>query len=257
MAYRPTSPGRPVSAASVLRWVPLLVLIAGLAAFFALGLQRYATFDALARHREDLLAWVASHRLTAPLAYIAVYIVAVALSVPGGIWLTITGGFLFGWLAGGIYTVIGATLGATALFLAARTALGNLLRAKAGSALERMEEGFRRDAFNYLLVLRLVPLFPFFLVNLVPAFLGVRLKTYVVATALGIIPGTFVFASVGNGLGAVFDTNHPPSLSGLLLRPEILLPILGLAALALIPVVYRSVKRRQRASAADRQGRHD
>lgn len=241
----------------MLRWVPLVVLVAGLTAFFALGLQRYATFDALARHREGLLAWVAGHPLTAPLAYIAVYIVAVALSLPGGLWLTIAGGFLFGWLAGGIYTVIGATLGATALFLAARTALGSLLRAKAGSALGRMEEGFRRDAFSYLLVLRLVPLFPFFLVNLVPAFLGVRLKTYVVATALGIIPGTFVFASVGNGLGAVFDPNHPPHLSGLLLRPEILLPILGLAALALIPVAYRSIKRRQRAPVAGGQGHHD
>jgi uncharacterized membrane protein YdjX (TVP38/TMEM64 family) len=233
----------------VLRVLPLVVLVAGLVAFFALGLQRYVTFEALAHHREALLAWVAGHRLVAPFAYGLVYIVAVALSVPGGIWLTIGGGFLFGTVAGGLYAVIGATAGATVLFLAARTAFGNVLRARAGSALERMEEGFRRDAFNYLLVLRLVPLFPFFLVNLVPAFLGVRLRTYVGATALGIIPATFVFASVGNGLGAVFDAGGDrPHL----LTAPVLLPLLGLALLALIPVVYRSVKRRQGGAAAER-----
>jgi uncharacterized membrane protein YdjX (TVP38/TMEM64 family) len=231
-----------------LRLLPLVVLVAGLGAFFALGLQRYVRFEALAHHREMLLAWVGEHRLTAPVVYILVYIVAVALSVPGGIWLTITGGFLFGTIAGGMYTVIGATLGATALFLAARSAVGDLLRARAGSALQRMEEGFRRDAFNYLLVLRLVPLFPFFLVNLVPAFLGVSLRTYVAATALGIIPGVFVFASVGNGLGAVFDAGgEKPHL----LTAPVLLPLAGLAVLALIPVVYRAAKRRQ-----DERGKH-
>ena len=256
MAYKSTSPAGSAPHSAALRVLPLLILIAGLVAFFALGLQRYVTFGALAAHREMLLAWVVAHPFTAPLAYMAVYVLAVALSVPGGIWLTIGGGFLFGWVAGGIYTVIGATLGATALFLAARTAIGDLLRARAGSALQRMEEGFRRDAFNYLLVLRLVPLFPFFVVNLVPAFLGVRLRTYVVATALGIIPGTFVFASVGNGLGAVFDTGQPPSLAGLLFKPEILLPILALAVLALIPVVYRSIKGRETEARAE-PGRHD
>lgn len=249
MEHRPASPAQSAPPSAVLRFLPLVVLVAGLGAFFALGLQHYVTFEALARHREGLLAWVAGHRLTAPFAYVLAYIVAVALSVPGGIWLTIGGGFLFGTVAGGLYAVIGATAGATVLFLAARTAFGNVLRARAGSALERMEEGFRRDAFNYLLVLRLVPLFPFFLVNLVPAFLGVRLRTYVGATALGIIPATFVFASVGNGLGAVFDAGGDrPHL----LTAPVLLPLLGLALLALIPVVYRSVKRRQGGSAAER-----
>jgi uncharacterized membrane protein YdjX (TVP38/TMEM64 family) len=226
-----------------MRLLPLLVLVAGLGAFFALGLQHYVTFEALAHHREMLLAWVAAHRLAAPIVYVIVYVVAVALSVPGGIWLTITGGFLFGTIAGSAYTVIGATLGAMAVFLAARSAVGDLLlRARAGTALQRMEEGFRRDAFNYLLVLRLVPLFPFFLVNLVPAFLGVPLRTYVAATVLGIIPAVFVFASVGNGLGAVFDTGgEKPHL----LTAPVLLPLVGLAVLALIPVVYRAVKRRR------------
>ena len=249
MDQRSSPPARSVPTSALWRLLPLVVLVGGLVAFFALGLQHDVTFDALARHRGELVAWVAGHRLVAPLVFVLVYVLAVAFSVPGGIWLTISSGFLFGTVAGGLYAVVGATLGATALFLAARTAVGDLLRARAGSALQRMEEGFRRDAFNYLLVLRLVPLFPFFLVNLVPAFLGVRLSTYVTATVLGIIPATFVFASVGSGLGAVFDAGgDKPHL----LTLPVVLPLLGLAVLALIPVVYRSVKRRQAGPAAER-----
>jgi uncharacterized membrane protein YdjX (TVP38/TMEM64 family) len=225
------------------RLVPLIVLVAGLAGFFALGLERYVTFDTLAQHRASLLAWVDGHPTLAPLAYVAVYIAVIACSLPGGTVLTVSGGFLFGTWLGGVYAVIGATLGATALFLAARTALGGFLRAKAGSALGRMEAGFRRDAFNYMLVLRLVPIFPFFLVNLAPALLGVPLRTYVTATALGIIPAAFVFASVGRGLGAVFDEGRAPDLS-LVFTPPVLLPLLGLALLALIPVAYRRWKGR-------------
>lgn len=232
--------------AKLLRFAPLAVLIAGLVAFFALGLQHYITFEALVRHREALLGWVGRHPTAGPLAYILAYILAVAFSVPGGVLLTVTGGFLFGTLAGTACALVGATIGATAVFVAARTAFGTMLRAKAGSALQRMEEGFRRDAFNYLLVLRLVPLFPFFLVNLVPAFLGVSLRTYVAATALGIIPATFVFASVGNGLGAVFDAGDKPDFRSLLLAPSVLLPILGLVLLALVPVVYRQLKSSRR-----------
>jgi uncharacterized membrane protein YdjX (TVP38/TMEM64 family) len=224
-----------------LRFLPLALLAAGLIAFFALGLQRYVTFEALADHRATLLAWVAKHPLLAPLIYVLSYIVVVAFSLPGGVLLTLTGGFLFGTVAGGVCALIGATIGATAVFIAARTALGGLLRAKAGPALQRMEAGFRRDAFSYLLVLRLVPIFPFFLVNLVPAFLDVPLRIYVLATAIGIIPATFVFASVGSGLGAVFDEGRTPDL-GLIFTAPILLPILGLAVLALIPVVYRRLK---------------
>ncbi len=228
---------------TLLRWLPLGCLVAGLAAFFAFGLDEIVTFDTLARHRAELLRWVEAHAVVAPLAYIVLYIVAIACSLPGGVVLTLTGGFLFGPIIGALSAIVGATGGATGVFLAARTALGDRLRAKAGTALQRMQEGFRRDAFSYLLVLRLVPLFPFFLVNIVPAFAGVPTRTYVLATFIGIIPGTFVFASVGNGLGAVFDAGQTPDL-GIILRPQILLPILGLALLALIPVFYRRWKGR-------------
>ena len=130
------------------------------------------------------------------------------------------------------------------MFLAARYALFDILHAKAGPALLKMEQGFRENAFNYLLVLRLVPLFPFWLVNLVPALLGVPLKTYVIATAIGIIPGTFVFASVGNGLGEILASGKTPDLS-IIYDPEVLIPLLGLAVLALVPVLYKAWKARK------------
>jgi len=232
---------RPTS--TLLRWLPLACLLGGLAAFFALGLDAYVNFATLARHRAELLRWVQANALLAPLVYIVVYIAAVGFSLPGGVLLTLTGGFLFGPIFGALCAIVGATGGATAVYLAARTALGDRLRAQAGTALQRMQDGFRRDAFSYLLVLRLVPLFPFFLVNIVPAFAGVPTRIYVLATFIGIIPGTFVFASVGNGLGAVFDAGQTPDL-GLLAKPEILLPLIGLALLALIPVGYRYWKGR-------------
>lgn len=226
------------------RALPILVLVAGAAAFFALGLHRYVNFATLAAHRAALVEWVAAHGLLAPVVYILVYVVVAAFSLPVSALVSITGGFLFGIVLGACYAVIGATIGATILFIAARTALADLLRAKAGSAIKRMEEGFRCNAMSYLLVLRLVPLFPFFLVNLVPAFLGVSLRTYVIATFLGIIPGAVVYASVGNGLGAVFDRGGEPDLKIIFSAP-ILLPILGLILLALVPVIYKRWRARR------------
>jgi uncharacterized membrane protein YdjX (TVP38/TMEM64 family) len=223
---------------SIGRLVPFLVLIAGLVVFFALGLQRYISFEVLRENREALLAWVQQKSLLAAISYIMIYAVAVAFSLPGGAVMSITGGFLFGTLWGALYIVIGATLGATALFIIAKTALGDPLRTRAGPWLQKMEAGFRENAMSYLLVLRLVPLFPFFVVNLVPAFLGVSLPTYVIGTFFGIIPGVFVYASVGAGLGSIFDSGETFSASGIL-TPQILIALIGLAVLALIPVVYK------------------
>jgi uncharacterized membrane protein YdjX (TVP38/TMEM64 family) len=175
----------------------------------------------------------------------AIYAAVIALSVPGGAVLTIAGGFLFGTLPATLYVVVAATLGATILFLIARTALGDPLRARAGPWLRRMEAGFAENALSYLLVLRLIPIFPFWLVNLVPAFLGVGLGTYVLGTFFGIIPGSFVYASVGNGLGAVFDAGETPDV-GIIFEPSILVPIVGLAVLALLPVAHRKFKARPR-----------
>lgn len=226
------------------RFLPLLVLGAGLVAFFAFGLQHEATLAALKQHRAELSHLVAAHPAAAATTFAITYALAIAFSLPIGTLLTLAGGFLFGTLEGGALVVAGATVGATAIFLAAKTALANILQARLGSRLGQMEEGFRRNTFNYLLVLRLIPVFPFFLVNLAAGLLGVRFRTYVLATFLGIIPGTFVYAGLGNGLGKIFDTGQSPDLR-IIFRPEIAAPLIGLAVLAILPVIWRALSRRK------------
>jgi uncharacterized membrane protein YdjX (TVP38/TMEM64 family) len=223
------------------RFLPLAVLLLAIAAAFGLGLDEYISFEQLERHRAQLLGYVDRHPLLAPLAFMLTYAAAIALSIPGGAILTMAGGLLFGVAAATCYVVIAATTGATIVFLIAKTALGDSLRQKAGPAMRRMEAGFRENALNYLLFLRLIPVFPFWLVNLVPAFLGVPLTTYVLATLVGIIPGSLVYASVGNGLGTVFEAGGRPDL-GIIFEPEIILPILGLAVLAILPVAYKKIR---------------
>ena len=222
------------------RLAPVAALAAAVAAVFGLGLHDYLSFDALRQNRELLTAFVAEHALLSVAIFIAVYAVSTALSLPGGAILSVTGGFLFGSIFGTVHIVLGATVGAVAIFLAARTALGESLRANAGPWLRKMEDGFKENALSYLLVLRLVPLFPFFVVNLVPAVLGVPLRTYVLGTVIGIIPGAFVFASVGAGLGSVFDTTDAFSPASAL-TPEVITALVGLSVLSLVPVVYKKV----------------
>jgi uncharacterized membrane protein YdjX (TVP38/TMEM64 family) len=235
---------------SVWRVVPVTLMLIGAIAFFALDLDRYLSFEEFSHRRDALLRWRDGHQALAVLIFMSLYILAVAFSVPGAIWLTIIGGFLFGVVAGTAYAVVAATLGACAVFLAARYLVGDVLRAKAGPAIRKMEAGFREHALSYLLVLRLIPIVPFWLVNLVPALVGVPLRTFFVGTALGIIPGSLVYTSVGNGLGMVIDQGGTPDL-GIIFEPEILTPILGLALLALSPVLYRRLK--QRRSATNRE----
>lgn len=226
------------SGATVRRLLPLIVIVALIGLAFALDLDEYLSFEALRQNREMLLGFVADRPLVAPLLFVVIYAAAVALSLPGALILTLAGGFMFGTAQATVLVVLGATIGACAIFLIARSALGDVLRAKAGPWLARMEAGFRENALSYLLVLRLVPIFPFWLVNLVPAFLGVPLRTFALATLVGIIPGSLVYSSVGAGLGAVFDQGGTPDL-GIILKPEILLPIIGLALLALLPVAHK------------------
>src|SRR5689334_2690287 len=226
-----TSPRRLVSAR---RLLPLGLFVAAWIVFMLAGGYRYLSFSALAQNRDWLCGLAQQWGILAEFAYIAVYAALVALSVPGAAILTIAGGFLFGTWTGGLCAVLGATLGATAIFIAARAGLGGLAR-RAGRFVGKLEAGFRADAFNYLLVLRLVPIFPFWLVNLVPALVGVRLPTYLLATFLGIVPGTFVYASLGNGLGSLVEE---PDLA-IIFKPSLLVPILGLALLALVPVGYK------------------
>lgn len=237
----------PASPTTLDRLAPLLPLLAAFVAFFALGLNEYLTLDTLRENRAALKEWVQANRTEAVLIFIGTYIVVAAASLPAGAVLSVTGGFLFGSVFGAAWIVIGATIGATLLFVIARSALGEPLRQRFGGHIKAMEDGFRRNAFSYMLILRLVPLFPFWLVNLAPAFLGVSPLTFVVTTAIGIIPGAFVFASIGNGLNALFEAGEQPdlSLASIILRPDFYIPIAGLLILSLIPVVYRALAGRQ------------
>jgi uncharacterized membrane protein YdjX (TVP38/TMEM64 family) len=229
------------------RLLPLLLLAVAVIAAFSSGLGDYVSIEALRAHRSTLNAFVAAQGSLAAVAFVAAYAATTILFLPVGAVLTVVGGFLFGVALGTVYVVIGATLGATTLFVIARSTLGSLFRAKAGPFLARMEAGFRESALSYMLVLRLIPLFPFFIVNLVPAFLGVPLRTYVIGTFLGIIPGTLVFVLAGAGLGSVFDGGGAFTVKSVL-TPEILAGLTGLALLSLLPVVYKHLKARRQAA---------
>lgn len=207
------------------------------------GLGSLLSLDTLAQHRETLSGFVARNFLLAALAYVVAYAVAVALSFPGAVILTLTGGFLFGAVFGTLLTVLGATIGATLVFLFARTIFGENALDRFGAPAQRLAEGIRRNAASYLLVLRLVPLFPFFLVNLVPAFVGVRPGIYIATTAIGILPGTAVFSLAGAGLGEVLARGGDFNV-GDVLTPQILGALIGLALLSLaaIPLKARFAK---------------
>jgi uncharacterized membrane protein YdjX (TVP38/TMEM64 family) len=199
------------------------------------GLGELLGLEALRTHRAALTGLVAAHPVLAALAFMATYVLAVAFSVPGAVWLTIAGGFLFGAWLGTALTVVAATIGATLVFLLARRLFGADALERLGAPAQRLAEGLRRDAAAYLLVLRLVPLFPFFLVNLVPAFAGVGLPVFVATTFLGIIPATLVFSLAGAGLGSVLDAGGEFELRSVL-TPEILAGLIGLALLSLAAI---------------------
>ena len=225
------------------RWLPITLIAIG-AILAALFFRDWLSFEALAENRAVLADFRDRHFGLAVLVYVTVYVGAVALSVPGAVWLTIGAGFLFGTAAATALTVCAATAGAVLIFLAARSTLGSLLRKRAGGWLARVEAGFREGEVSYLLIMRLLPAIPFFVANLAPAFLGVRLRTFVWTTFVGIIPGTAVYASVGAGLGALLDRGETPDL-GVIFTPGILGPLLGLAGLSALPLVVRKIRGRR------------
>lgn len=225
------------------RWLFLGIFLVLVMAMFHFHLYRYLNFEALQVYRYQLVTWTAQHYALMAISFIVTYMLAVAISVPGAVFLTLTGGFLFGILWGTIYVVVGATLGAILLFLLVKSLFGQWIAKRASGWVVKMEQGFQQNAFNYLLVLRLIPIFPFWLVNIVPALLNIPLRTFVYATALGIIPGSFVYVLVGNGMGYLLDRNQKPNL-GIILTPPILLPLLALAILSIVPVIYKHWKGR-------------
>jgi uncharacterized membrane protein YdjX (TVP38/TMEM64 family) len=220
------------------RYLPLAILAALIGAAYVTGAYKYLSLDALKDNRTALLAFVEKNTVLAAFLHVATYATVTALSLPAAAVLTVAGGFLFGVPLGATLTVIGATLGATILFVVARTAFGDALREKAGPFVAKMADGFKKDAFNYLLFLRLVPAFPFFAVNLVPALVGMKLRPFVIATALGIIPGTSVFTAFGASLGEVFDRGGQATLAGVL-SPTLIAALVGLGLLSLLPIAVR------------------
>lgn len=256
MSEFPPSTEQPSNLTRRLLLLLALAILAG-AAYYAFG-RGGVSFEALVRHREAIDVFVTERRVLAVLAFIGLYIVTVGLSLPGATFLTVSGGFLFGLVLGAAAAVIGATIGATIIFLVARTALGEPMLRRAGPRAAKLAQGFRADAFSYLLFLRLVPAFPFFLVNLVPAFAGVGLVPFVTATVLGVIPGSAAFAFAGTGLDSViaaqkssfdaclaagradcrlsFDTKD-------ILTPELIGALVALGLLALVPVLVRRFRK--------------
>lgn len=240
------APARPPPS-RLLRFLPAAVVLAGLAAGYAMGWHRYLSLEFLAASGDGLKLWVAANPLSAPLVFFLVYVLAVAFSFPAASVLTVFAGFLFGWLFAGILVAFAATTGATLLFLAARSAFGGLLRRRVGGRAERLARGFGEDAFGYLLVLRLAPVFPFFVVNIAPALFDVRLRTFVAATFIGILPGTFAYAWLGQGVDSVLTaaaaSGREASLHDLV-TPEITIAFLLLALVAAIPIVVRRLRKR-------------
>lgn len=220
------------------RFIPLILIAAILAAAAVTGLQHELSWQALASRQAELAELVAARPLLAALAYVAIYTGLVAVSFPGSVIVTVAGGLLFGTALGAALTVISATVGATLLFLAARGVLAPFLAARARPFLARIGPRLARDGFSYLLALRLVPIVPFWLVNFAPALLGMRVAPFVLATFIGIIPGTVVFTSIGAGVGDVLSAGGRPDLSVIFSAP-VFLPLLGLATLSLLPVFLR------------------
>jgi len=241
---KPAEPATAPKTFNLTRLWPIAILVGGMGLFYLFGLDAYLSFESLRDNRAVLLGYVEQYAAVSAFAFALIYIVCVTFSLPGASFLTIVGGLLFGQMLGAIYVVVSATIGATILFLIAKTTLGDAFEARMGPWMKKMERGFQDNALNYLLVLRLIPPVPFFVVNLVPAFLGVKLRTFFVATLFGIIPGTFVYAQVGAGLGSIFDSGRSFSISGIL-TPDIVLALVGLAVLSLVPVIYKLFKARR------------
>jgi uncharacterized membrane protein YdjX (TVP38/TMEM64 family) len=230
------------------RFAPAVIILILMAFFFFSGFYKHTSFELVRQHYVETEDLVAYNPVMAPLVYVGIYAFSTALSLPGAIFLSILGGFLFPLPWSTLYVVVGATLGATCLFLAARSALGNSLRKKASPWARKMEAGFKENAVSYLLFLRLAPIFPFWLVNLAPALFKIRLWTYVWTTFVGIIPGAFVFTQAGRGLGAIFETQAELNLDAIFNR-DVKIALILLALFAITPLAIK----KWRAHKRDRQ----
>lgn len=248
-----SSPRRPLH-----RWLPLLIVIGAIALAWIFGLHDYLSFAMVADNRQALRAFVSENFSLSIAAYALLYFMVTALLIPGAALLTVLGGFLFGWPLAAPLTIVSATLGATVIFLAARSSFGDLLVKKGGPLARKLASSIAGEAFGYLLFLRLVPVFPFFAVNIAAALCNLKTRTFFLATLIGIVPATFAYAVLGSGLDAIIEAEliarreclkaqpgadcgfdfHPLSL----LTPEIVAGFVLLGAMALIPALLKTVK---------------
>ncbi len=226
-----------------INWLPIIIIFLMMIAAYFLGAADYFTYGMLKERHMTLEILVKEHYFSASAIFIATYIVSTALSLPVGIYISLIGGFLFAQPWSTLYVVFGATIGACILFLAAKTALRDLLIQEYSETFSKMKDGFNENAASYLLFLRFVPVFPFWLVNLAPALFGVRFWTFVWTTALGIAPAAFVFTQFGAGLGAVFEGKKEFSLNNVF-NNDVKIALAGLAILVLIPVVVKMIRKR-------------
>jgi uncharacterized membrane protein YdjX (TVP38/TMEM64 family) len=243
------------------RLMPLIVLVAIMGIGFAAGVHKHLSLETVVATRDRFQAVIIEHRVFALLAFVAAYALTVSLSFPGALLFTLAGGLMFGWLQGGIAAVIGATLGASIVFKIAQSAVGETLAKRAGPQVARLQAGFRENALSYLLFLRLVPAFPFFVVNIVPALLGVPFQTYLVGTFFGVMPGTFAYGSVGAGLDSVLKTAKAEQAACLLAKAAAACPLkielstlittelkiasVLLSTLALLPIALKKFRQRK------------
>lgn len=267
MSKTPTSsaskPASKPATSALGRWLPLIVIVAVAGLAFAMGWHKYLSFKTIGLNYDALKAFISQNLVGALALYILAYVAVVALSLPGALIMTLAGGLLFGWQIGAPATVVGATLGATVLFLVARSSFGEALAERAGASIQGLKAGFQENALSYMLFLRLVPVFPFVVVNLAAAVLGVPLRTYVLGTFLGIIPGTTAYSVAGAGLGSVIEAQNagyqaclakagataatacPYTIdTSALITRELVLAFVLLGLVALIPVALKKWKER-------------
>ncbi len=227
---------------SAIKFVPILLILFGMASLYFSGVYEMLSFEYLKMYHTSFKMFVGMYPIAVPIIFCTVYIICVALSIPGAVFLTLLAGYLFPQPLSTIYVIFSATLGASLIFLSARSALNEILLKKAGPFLKKMEKGFQDNAVSYLLFLRFVPLFPFWLVNIAPAFFGISLFTFVWTTLVGIFPGTLVFTLAGGGLDNILENNEPFSINSIFnLEMKVAFILLGLIALA--PMAWKKIKK--------------
>lgn len=224
------------------KYIPLLLLLIGVILALVFGLQDYLSFDFLKKNQEKILSFIKENLAFSVLLYTGLYVIVVALSIPGATFMTLIGGLFFGQYLGTLLVVTAATLGATILFLSIKFASEKWINKKSQNWIQKMKEGFQKNAHYYLLTLRLIPLFPFVAVNLVAAILQIRLRTFIVGTFLGIIPGSFIYVSLGSGLSDILQKETIGI--NFILEPKMIFGLCGLGILSLLPVLYNYIKQK-------------